>query len=640
MSAIWGAIDLQGKAISDNVKMTLKEGFQDCKLDRIEELSKDNVYMGCGIQYFTPEAIEEVLPVEKDGIIFNADVILDNRKELCNQLGIEEHKKVSDGWLLQEYYRKYGWDGLNTLLGAYVFVNYQKEKNLIEVVSDAVGYRFIYYFFQDGIFFYASLMTPLEKLIHPLRMNRRWIGDYIAQDNLNIFTECEETPTDGIYRIAPAHKITVSEKNIEKKQYWDPNWKVKKINYQSDKLYKEHFLKLYEECVTCLLRSNGETAVLLSGGYDSTSLTCFAAPELERRGKKLYAFTSVPMKDYKSEFGKECMTDETEAVKKTSEYFPNLDCTFMDLPDMNGWYDYSSYCKIAEIPYKSPQNMLWMYEGLKLANQKNARIMLIGAFGNGTVSFNNCMVYLPWLLQHGHLLTLYREITAIHKKRFYTRKSVLKTTIKDALGLKREKNLKEEIYQNSFAKIDYIEQSGSLERIWNLYNNMPSGYSDYIKFRNSFITLDILRHYGEFAQKNSLYTGTIFRDPTRDRRMIEFTRAIPYNQFTKEGVFRRLISEYMEERMPKHILEEKRTGRQSADLKMRILRDENKIRKEWITILEENVNSEVIDCKKALKILQTKKISDMTDFEIVRYIYSIKLLEYMKKYTGIDGLSG
>ena len=632
MSAIWGIIDFKKREIEQDKIKILREGFAGCKLDRIEEVKEQNVYMGCGIQYFTPEAEKEQLPFANDATIFNADVVLDNRKELLEALKYDIASKMPDGQLIMEYYRQFGRDSLNTMLGAYVFVDYDKDKNQVEIVSDAVGYRFVYYFMENDILYYASLMKPLEKLMAQHKVNKRWISDYIAQDNLNMFTECVETPVDGLYRIAPAHRMRITADKITQEQYWAPDAKRKKIRYKTDEQYKEHFLKLYQECVSCLLRSNGETAAFLSGGFDSTSLACLAAPELAKRGKKLYTFTSVPLHGYESEFEKKYIVDETQLVEKTAQLIPNLECTFMDLPDMNGWYDYDNYVKIAEIPYKSPQNMLWIYEGLKQAGEKGARIMLMGAFGNGTVSFDNAEPYVTWLFQRGRWLTLYREMNAFNQKFHYSRKVILKSTMKDALHIGISKATPEDIIGKSFVKRKFVDEQGSIRRLIDLNNWLEHGRSNYKAYMNAFITMDTIRHYGEFTQKNSLYTGVIVRDPTKDKRMIEFTRAIPYDQFTKNAVTRRLIREYMSGIVPTHVINERRQGRQSADLKVRILDKGDKIRQEWLQCFTAHMDSEVIDCRKALEYVKSHEIQQMTDFEIVRCIFTAKLLEYLDNF--------
>lgn len=636
MSAIWGAIDFKGNTISKVHKEILRNAYQDCKIDRYEEYAERHIYMGCGIQYFTKEAEHEILPVKQKKHIITADVMIDNRMQLAEKLNIEITENIADGKLLCDYIMKYPKQSLNDMLGAYAFVDYDEEKEQATIVCDAVGNRFVHYMLLDRVLYFSSLLQPLEQIMENvhgnLPLNHRWISDYIGQDNYNMFTECEETPIEGILRTAPGQSVKISKTGrIKKEKYWDPFRDQKRIRFANDEEYKKHFLNLYKECVNCLLRANGETAIFLSGGYDSTSIAAFAAPALEKRGKQLYAFTSVPFKGYESEFDAKMIVDETELVKKTQEYYPNIICEFMDLPEMNPWYDREKYEKMFELPYKSPQNLLWMYQGMEHAREKNARIILKGAFGNGTVSFENSMSYMTWLLKRGHWITLFKEVQALRYKHHYTRKSVIKTTIRDALGIGRKRISKEDLIRASFARENYLTENHTIERL--LKRSKSIGYykSNYKKYREAVLEDVTFRHYGEFEQRNSLYTGVISRDPTRDKRMVEFTNGIPYDQFTKNGIFRRLITEYMEGLVPDHIIKASGQGRQSADLKQRICKNAEQIKEEWLQIFENDMNNPMIDCEKAKEKLEKTCIQDMTDFEIVRYIYTAIFLEYIKK---------
>jgi asparagine synthase (glutamine-hydrolysing) len=283
---------------------------------------------------------------------------------------------------------------------------------------------------------------------------------------------------------------------------------------------------------------------------------------------------------------------------------------------------------VAELPYKSPQNLLWMYEGLQQAYSKDARIMLGGMFGNGTVSFDNTKIYYAWLFQRGKWIKLYSEVKGLNRRKHYTKKSVLVTTAKEALGVGKIKTDRKQLFENSFVKQSYLEKYDADERIYQWYKRYEKCSYSYKAYRESFITMDVLRHYGEFAQKNSLYTGVIVRDPTRDKRMIEFIAGIPYDQFTHDGYQRRLISEYMKDIVPEHIINQKGIGRQSADQKERLLKHQEEIKKEWMEIYRNHRGNRRIDVEKAMNQLQLKSFEELTDFELVRHIFTIILLEY------------
>ena len=636
MSAIWGIISLEGKSPSRKHIELLKKAYEPCAIDRYEELFGETVYMGVGIQYFTREAEIETGPKRDEGIYFNSDVILDNREELTELLQLpESEREIPDGDILYRMFRQYGTDGLGKIVGAYTFVAYDSKRNMITIASDAVGYRFVHYMLWDGFLYYSSLMKPLQQIIGSCQMNRRWIADFIGQDNLNMFTECEETPIRGIYRVAPAQYITVSresEKKIicmQKYIYWNP-FKTKKLRLKSNEEYKQYFLDLYRKCVHSVLRSSGQTSILLSGGYDSTSVAVLAAEALDKEGKKLYGFTSVPFRGYESEYGADTMTDETEAVLKTKEYIPNLECCFMDMPEMNCWYDRKGYERLTELPYKSPQNLLWMYEGYRRSAEIGSKVLLGGMFGNGTVSYDNAQIYLRDLLRKGKLKTLYNEIVGINKMHFYTKKSVLRTTIRQALTFRKKTNsTRESLFAKTFAKKEFLERYGAVERLYQRQHQLEKAVYAERKYHEAMLMPDIFRHYGEFALRNSLYTGVIVRDPTRDMRMVEFVMSIPPGQFTHNGYMRALISDYMKDYVPEHIIRERRTGRQSADLKARLISSQEKIRQEWMENYRRYADNPVIDCDRAVKSLEGVTLQDMPEFDIVRHIFTNILLEYL-----------
>lgn len=242
------------------------------------------------------------------------------------------------------------------------------------------------------------------------------------------------------------------------------------------------------------------------------------------------------------------------------------------------------------------------------------------------------MPYMTWLFKHLKWKTLYNEMDSLKRKYHYTKKSILKTTIYNALPWTIEKIDFHDLTKESWANKAFLLKNADYQKVIRRINRECGGFCYYDVYMNSFITLDILRHYGEFAQKTSLYSGVVIRGPTRDKRIIEFTRAIPKNQFTKDGCTRRLIREYMVDLMPEHVLKEKRLGRQSADLKDRILRDKEVIQAEWLKCFQSHIRNEYIDCNRAIEFIHQTPMEHMTDFQMVRMIYSCILLEYIDKY--------
>jgi len=385
MSAIWGAIDFSGKEINEEVKSTLKNGFSECSIDKISEISSENVYIACGLQYFTPESRHERLPLNEGDIFFTADAVLDNRAEICSKVGIADTPELPDGEIIRLFFDKFGEEGLNDMLGAYTFVRIDRAAGKVDIVSDAVGNRYVYYLCEGDILYFSSLMIPLEKIKKHITINKKWIAYYLGIDSLDTFCDCESTLTEDIFRIAPATHIVFDKTAITRKYlYWDVT-KIKRTRRpKSNAEYREEFRRLYKSCVNDTMRTDEEVAIFLSGGYDSTSVACLAAPILKEKNKKLYSFTFVPHRDFVYDGSNHEEADEAESARKNMEFLGNVECDTIDVSDVDLWDARKEYDKVTELPYKSPENMIWLYEGYKKARKKGARLIMSGAFGNGS----------------------------------------------------------------------------------------------------------------------------------------------------------------------------------------------------------------------------------------------------------------
>src|SRR3989441_9917026 len=77
--------------------------------------------------------------------------------------------------------------------------------------------------------------------------------------------------------------MVVSREGVRIEQYWalDPE---REIRMKSDAEYAEGFRELFTEAVRCRLRSAFPVGSMLSGGLDSSSVTCTARKLLAQNG--------------------------------------------------------------------------------------------------------------------------------------------------------------------------------------------------------------------------------------------------------------------------------------------------------------------------------------------------------------------
>jgi len=76
---------------------------------------------------------------------------------------------------------------------------------------------------------------------------------------------------------------------------------------------------------------------------------------------------------------------------------------------------------------------------------------------------------------------------------------------------------------------------------------------------------------GFLWQESGSGFGIDVRDPTCDKRLMEFCLSIPDDQYVRNGRDRWLIRRAMKDIMPSIVLDEKRRGRQAADVGRRVL---------------------------------------------------------------------
>lgn len=635
MSAIWGAIDLNGNPINEREKHILRDAFQKCIIDRYEEISSENVYMGCGIQYFVPEAREEKLPYERNTIFYTADVVLDNRKELCEKLGLswQENKHIPDGELLYRVYERFGKSCLDDLLGLYTFVWYDKKAGKIEMIADVAGNRCVYYRMIDGIFYFSSLLEPLVQLLDKSKVNDRWLTDFLAMDHLIMVNETEETPIHDVYRIAPAQYISITKEQLDKEIYWNPFEKKLYQNLRTDEEYKKCFCELWSETVKDAMRTDAETAIMLSGGLDSTAVAAVAAPYLKEKGKTLYSYTSVPMQGYEYNKKGYDIDDESEDVRKTAEYYGNIDTEFIDLDGKTPWELMGEEFKTLEIPYKSIQNSLWLVESMRRAYKKNARIILSGSYGNTTISYTDLNVYMNTLYNKKKYRSLLKEVKAFSANMGFSSKYALQQ-ITNVNHQKYEENI--HIYRNSYVNRQMAEKLGTKQRLEDSSKELFANARNFDVYKRVMVNFHALRQIGELVTKHTLATGVLLRDPTKDKRIIEFCLSIPMEQFCKGGVDRRLVKEYLKEMMPQHVIRFDKQGKQSADLKYRFcINNWEKIRQEWIQTYQKYANSRLVDTVYAKRqLLEQPNCEAYTNFDLTRHMYTIQVLQYEAHMAG------
>ncbi len=637
MSAIWGTIDLLHNRIKLEDADLMEKPYQNYKIDSYRRYIEKDALIGYGGQFFTKEAEKEVLPiVSLDGQqMFVTDAVLDNRDELFHLLQIpeSEYNDIPDGTLMYNVLMKYQKESLKLFVGTYSFVYYDKGKEEVWLVADIAASRCLYYKYQEGKLIFSTLLQPILQVGNDKKTwNFRLLSDYLAIDNLSQYTEAVETPYEGIYKLSPGQAVIINKNGINKIDYWKPDFKAVHLK-KSDEEIKNEFIILFSQCVTSVMRSSGKTGISLSSGLDSTSVACFAGPKLKEKGEYLYSYTSIPEKDYIPSEHPGYNTNEQDLVEKTKEFLGNLHTTYLDLNGENGFDAAKEYMNLYELPYKSLQNVKWLHEIAVSAARDGCRILLTGQFGNATISFGDFTIHFYSLLHGGNFLELFKEVDVFHKINHVGRKQIYLTLFNICIiNLFYKKTSREAMFASIYDNPSLIHRYNTEKRFReSRLNQANQPLMTFKKIREFTINKNSLVQMGEFETHRSLITGVLLRDPTRDKRLIEFCLQLPMNQFVYRGYDRRLVKEYLKDYLPKEIIDARQKGLQSADFNHRLAKKWEKIYQECDKLLQEEIAEQLLDVAKLKKELDSlhTELAKNDALEINKLLYSILMVKYV-----------
>ncbi len=633
MSIIWGAVSLDGRPVTKEQQDILKAPALKCPIDKLSEISDNGIYMGCALQYFSKESHKETMPVHDEGCgaWFDADAVLDNREEVGRLLGMASGmwSDVADGGLLFHFFGEYKDSRLNDILGAYTFVYFDERTRKLYLVGDAVGNRFLYYRVIGNTLFYSTFIESLRPLGENT-VNGVWVSYFLGESTLGVFRDLNETPICEIKRISPGSYIVFDDKGVNENQYWTPMGERKELRLKNDDEYREAFQELMGEAVKRVLRSESETGICLSGGFDSNTVAAYAAPFLEKQGRKLYTFTMIPEKGLKTEKDeRNGAMDESDYVRKTAEVFKNLECSFLDMSDISLWDMDKEILDIMGQPIKSVYNMIWFQNTYKKAREKGIKLMLNGEYGNISISSGDYDVYLNELYRRHRFITFLSEARAFCLNNGYSFKYFLKSYSKEKIIRTKRKYRG---VDDTFLRDDApgrVETDLYLRKHFEDNNLISKNFEKLLEKRNDMI---ILRQISDFSMPLTAKVGVIERDPTRDKRVIEWCMSLPMEQFTKNGVDRRLIREYMRGVVPDHILDVRNKGVQAADKKMRFLKEWEKVRSDGLSLINHIGSDRWIDTDK-LKNALTGNAEAHSSLELRRIMSTLLMLKEIEKIT-------
>lgn len=530
-----------------------------------------------------------------------ADCRIDNREELGRALEIDPARQVlmCDAAFIMEALERWGQGALERLCGDFAFAAWDADTRTLLLARDHAGARPLHYHAGQGWFAFASMPKGLLALPNvpvgpdPVRL-ATWQMLWPLVGSASFFR--------GVSRLEPGHlAIVAADGRIRQRRFWDP-LAVPRRRRIRDHEDAEGLRELLDIAVKAQLRGTGGAALMLSSGLDSTAVASSAAPLLAAEGKRLTAFTNVPSPGEHPSFSGKFRLDEGPLAALMAARHDNIDHRLVRAYDADLLAVIERMILLADQPVMNPLSTAWAHEIYSRAGSGGTPVVLTGTLGNMGLTYTGEHL----LIEHAaHLrwAALWRDAgvlvaEGLGSNRLQEVLGGLRPLIPVALtpprllsAWRRLKGNDRHLADTLPIRFDVLESLGLSADAWNGGGmfNVPQSWPEW--------QADLLstRDPGPLNAAANAGYGVDRRDPTGDRRILEYCLALPPDRFLRNGrckdVFRRAFAG----RIPEEILCGRETGLQTADWKQILLKAQSAIQVELAHQAEVAACSALID---------------------------------------------
>lgn len=253
----------------------------------------------------------------EDGTVwlaFNGEIY--NYRRLAPHLQAKGHafRSQTDSEVIIHQYEERGFSALNDLNGMFAIALWDANKKRLLVACDRVGKKPIYYYDNGSTFIFASELKAL--LVHefvPREINYDALGSYLAVG----YVPAPNTIFKNVYKLEPAHAMTVTPEGRDKWRYWDWRPAFRSDIHRSENEWLEEIRAVLTESVRDRLMSDVPLGAFLSGGVDSSAVVATMAGLVDRPVKTFsigFANEDYDELDYARQVARRFGTDHHEMI--------------------------------------------------------------------------------------------------------------------------------------------------------------------------------------------------------------------------------------------------------------------------------------------------------------------------------------
>lgn len=305
MSQFFGCISLNPQINVAEVAAQMTDSMSFFHGDTIGTYQTNEVFICNKFLFNTPESVNTTSICQNERYILAATCRIDNREEIVTKISLEDPQIKSDHEYILAVYTYYQEKCVEHLLGDFSFVVWDKQQQTLFMAKDHLGVKPLFYTHQNESLLFSTDMNAFKNCI-----SLEWSEFYLANLLAGQTVEVEHTCYEQVFRVKPAHYIIFQEAKLIESNYWELK-PQQNIVCDTKEAYYEHFIKLFEEAVKCRMRSVYPIGAELSGGLDSSGITCMATRILKNNISQLKTFSFV-QSDEARKYDNSCREEEQE----------------------------------------------------------------------------------------------------------------------------------------------------------------------------------------------------------------------------------------------------------------------------------------------------------------------------------------
>ena len=504
--------------------------------------------------------------------------------------------------------RRGGMDALRGFRGHFALAHWDTAADRLWLASDHLGRRTVFYTRLGEGWAFAS---SLRSLLALPGVSRDLDEGFLAASLSDVPPEPNATLYAAIRRV-PAACIVGLHVNGDRmvREYWRPDW-GRRLQYRHDDDYVEQARALLDLAVTRGMRGNENVLCQLSGGFDSGAVAATAA-RLATPGQ-IHALTVVPPADVPLFEHPSFFSNERPLAGAVAAMHPNMAWETVSSAGLHPLDENPTRLFLAfAAPTRGVLNAGWYAPLFERARGLGAKTMLTGGIGNMTLSWDG-LCGLASMARRGNWGRLWREARALGKQQGLSTATVLRRyAILPLLPPHLQARWAEfrhasqpEGEQFSAIHPDFARTHHIPERRLELGQDYP-GDTDTMQRR----WLHYVQSNPSTADWSDALFGVSTYSPLADIDLLEFSFAVPDEQYFRDGQTRWLARRVLADRLPPEVLNESRTGFQCAEFLYRLTLQREQIRDGVARLERSPLASRVLDVERMKRLIAAEWPTD------------------------------